>query len=371
MNGYFTKDLNDKLKQAARVAIRNVLGTKNDERVLIVTNPEEDVLSVSRALYVAAAESEANPVMCIQPVKSQLEFATDEVMAALRSDPDVILSISAEKLGKDSLAIKDPIKVGDRSYDHYFHYLLGEDKIRSFWSPSVTRDMFERCVPIDYVRLRGDCSRLKELLDRGDEVRITSPSGTDVTIGIRGRRSKSDDGDFTKPGSGGNLPAGESFISPELGSSEGKIVFDGSIASDKGIIIIKDPIECVINGNLVTEINGGEEARKLEDTIRRAKESTIKLVEEGKLEESQRDHYLTNTENLGELGIGLNRMARIVGNMLEDEKVYGTCHMAIGANYDNDANALIHLDGLVKKPTIEISSSSFSEIVMKKGDLII
>lgn len=371
MNGYFTKDLSEKLTEAARVAVDDVLGVKNGERLLIITNPEDDVLSVSRALYSAAEKMEAKPVLCIQPMKSQLDFATDEVMSAIRSDPDIVLSISTEKLGKDPEAIKEPIKVGKNSYDHYFHYLLGEKKIRSFWSPSVTRDIFERCVPIDYVRLREECSDLKDLLDRGENVHITSPSGTDINIGIKGREARADDGDFTEPGSGGNLPAGESFISPQLGSSEGKIVFDGSIASDKGIIIINDPIECVVNGNLITEINGGEEASKLEDTIKRAKESTIKLVEEGKLEESKRDHYLTNTENLGELGIGLNRSATIVGNMLEDEKVYGTCHMAIGANYDNDANALIHLDGLVKSPTIEISSGSFSETVMRDGELLL
>ena len=40
--------------------------------------------------------------------------------------------------------------------------------------------------------------------------------------------------------------------------------------------------------------------------------------------------------------------------MLEDEKVFKTCHIAIGSNYDDDAKALIHLDGLVKNPTIVV-----------------
>jgi leucyl aminopeptidase (aminopeptidase T) len=62
--------------------------------------------------------------------------------------------------------------------------------------------------------------------------------------------------------------------------------------------------------------------------------------------------YRKNARNIGELGIGLNPQAKISGNMLEDEKAFKTCHFAIGHNYDEDAPSLIHLDGLVKLPTI-------------------
>ena len=57
--------------------------------------------------------------------------------------------------------------------------------------------------------------------------------------------------------------------------------------------------------------------------------------------------------------------------MLIDEKVYKTCHIAIGSNYDNDAQALIHLDGLIQQPTLSVLSSSgeWTE-VLKNGDLI-
>jgi leucyl aminopeptidase (aminopeptidase T) len=54
--------------------------------------------------------------------------------------------------------------------------------------------------------------------------------------------------------------------------------------------------------------------------------------------------------------------------MLEDEKVYGTCHFALGSNYDEDAPALIHLDGLVSRPTIYTETEEGKkELVMKEG----
>jgi leucyl aminopeptidase (aminopeptidase T) len=134
---------------------------------------------------------------------------------------------------------------------------------------------------------------------------------------------------------------------------------------------MEDPRICEIDGNMVTNIMGGEEAEKLRETISRAKETTETFVKEGKIPEAELDHYRSNTNNLGELGIGLNRKAGIIGNMLEDEKVYGTCHIAIGANYDNDAKALIHLDGLIKSPTISVMVEGEEKMIMKDGELII
>jgi leucyl aminopeptidase (aminopeptidase T) len=363
--------ISDDLVKAAKVAIYDVVKVKEGDKVLIVTNPELDVSTISKALFDASVEAGGETTIVVQPTKSQLDFANQTVLGALRTDPDVLISISKEKLGKDAVSIKEPIKAGDNTYDHYFNYLLGEKKARSFWSPSVTLDIFERTVPLDYEKLRLDCARIKEVLDRGEMVHIDAAGGTDLDIGIRGRLAKSDDGDFSEPGKGGNLPAGETFISPELASSKGKIVFDGSIASDKGIIIIEKPIECEVDAGLVTAIHGGEEARRLRDTIQRARERTAEFVDQGKLPKDELDHYMTNTGNLGELGIGLNPKATIIGNMLEDEKVYGTCHIAIGANYDNDAKALIHLDGLIRSPTITVMGPNFQQVIMKDGELVI
>ena len=72
------------------------------------------------------------------------------------------------------------------------------------------------------------------------------------------------------------------------------------------------------------------------------------------------------------MGIGLNPAARITGNMLEDEKAFTTCHFAIGANYDGDAPALIHLDGIVRNPTITVVNRDSSVIkIMEEGNLLV
>ena len=361
-----------RLRRAAEVAMGEVLGAKKGERVLIITNPGGDVQQISLALYDAAIDAGAAPTVLFQPAKTQLDFAEDSVIHALRSSPDIAISVSSGKLGKDRFAMRKNYKYRGKSLNHIFDYLLVSKKARSFWSPSVTVEMFERTVPVDYAKLRRSCATLKKAFDTAGKVRITSKKGTDLVLGLRGRKAFTDDGNSSKPGAGGNLPAGEMFISPELGAGEGTVIYDGCISSDKGVILIKTQVRVTVKNNLVTNITGGREASLLRATLGRAETATRHFAKEGRITRADLTDYLRNIYNLGELGIGLNEKARIVGNMLEDEKVFRTCHIAIGSNYDEDAKALIHLDGLVRNPTIElIYKGGRSKRVMEDGDLLI
>ena len=344
--------IDSQLKEAARTAAESVLGVKDGETALIITNPESNVYSISLAMYDAILEFGGKPVIMIQPFKTQLDFAEKSIIGAIKANPDICISLSAEKLGKDEKGIKENYKLGDKEYDHIFDYLYRGKRMKCFWSPSVTAEMFKKTVPIDYARLRRECSEIKEILDKAISVRVTTEKGTDITIGLINRLAESDDGDFRIPGTGGNLPAGEVYVSPALGSSNGVIAFDGSISLEQGDLIINEPIIAHVKDNFVTELEGGEEANRLEKTLKFGRDDALNMVKEGKLDPIAGDEYAKNARNIGELGIGLNRKAEIVGNMLEDEKVFSTCHIAIGANYDDDAKAMIHLDGLITLPTI-------------------
>ncbi|MGO8695655.1 MAG: aminopeptidase [Rectinemataceae bacterium] len=358
------------LAAAADVAVRGSLRVQAGEKFLIITNPEREVFEIASALYDAAVAAGACTTLLLQPVKAQMDDAEDAVIAAFECQPDVVASLSAEKLGKDSEGIRTSYEWDGVNYDHVFNYQLhGAKTLRAFWSPSVTRAIFKRTVPIDYAELQERCRRMKALLDDAVSVRVTNANGTDIRIGLRGRSARSDDGDYSAPGSGGNLPAGEVFVSPELGTSEGTIVFDGSISDTAGVIVIRTPIRCRIEGGFVTAVEGGEEARRLERALQAGAEGVRRLGADGSLAEEKLSAYLRNARNIGELGIGLNPKAEIVGNMLEDEKAFRTCHFAIGANYDEDAPALIHLDGLVSGPTIVATMSNGKEkIIEREGE---
>ncbi|MDA8426711.1 MAG: aminopeptidase [Treponema sp.] len=361
------------LASAADVAVRGSLRVQAGEKFLIITNPEREVLEVASALYDSAVAAGARATLVVQPIKAQMDDAEDAVIAAFDSQPDIVVSLSAEKLGKDSEGLRTPYEWDGVNYDHVFNYQLhGSKTLRAFWSPGISRAMFKKTVPIDYEQLQERCRRLKAVLDEAVSVRVTNAGGTDIVIGLRGRSARCDDGDYSSPGSGGNLPAGEVFVSPELGTAEGLIVFDGSIDETAGVILIAEPIRCRVERGFVTSIEGGEEAARLRRALEAGAQGARKLEAEGSLDRDKAAEYVRNARSLGELGIGLNPRAEIVGNMLEDEKAFHTCHFALGANYDEDAPALIHLDGLVSRPTISATMPGGKEkIIEREGELAI
>lgn len=371
------KELLEKINQSARKIVNDVCKIRSGERVLIITNRVLEELSISdkatakttilpqveiiaQALYDECENAGAKVSMVTQPAKHSMDSADETVLAALKTEPDVCFSISHHMLGKDANGISHPyVDDEGNSYDHIFDYLLyGKKTMRSAWTPGITLDMFERTVAIDYHELQQRCATLCKLYKNVVQVELKAPAGTDLVIPVEGRQPLADDGDFSKPGTGGNIPAGEVFISPVVGNGKdkgcsGRIVFDGSMSVNSGCVAINDPIIVDVTGGFITNISGGYEAQKLLETITEAEQEALAMGKDGRLSQEDSQLYYRNARNIGELGIGLNPAAKITGNMLEDEKVFKTCHIAIGENYDNDANALIHLDGVIKNPTID------------------
>ena len=361
----------------AHTVINTVLKVKKSEKVLIVANPETNL--IAQDLYTEALHAGAEPTLIYQPAKKSMDSAEPAVIGALKSEPDVFLSISLVKLGKDPEAVANPYKTEDgRTFDHIFDYLLdGKKTMRAVWTPGLTPDMFNRTVNIDYALLAERCVKLGKKYENAVSVHVTAPGGTDITVPVEGRTALFDDGDFSKPGSGGNIPAGEVFISPVVGNPKeagsgcnGTIVFDGSMTFGDGDAIINTPIHVIVKNGYVNSVTGGAEAKRLLTTITEAEEKALKMEKDGKLPAGQGEIYKQNARNIGELGIGLNPAAIISGNMLEDEKAFRTCHFAIGQNYDGDAPSLIHLDGVVRNPTIVITYKDGSTFTaLENGEL--
>ena len=377
----------NKDRTPAEVVVQDVVKIKKGERVLIVANPA--TAEIAQDLYSASCEAGAQATLMFQPDKTSFDNANPEVIAAFKTEPDVYFSISNIKLGKDPEATANPYKTDDgQEFTHIADYLMdGLKKMRGVWTPGITVDMMNRTAAIDYKEMQDRCAKLGELFKGAVSVRVTAPAGTNLLIPINGRGLMNDDGDFSKPGTGGNIPAGEVFISPVVGGSElkdadgkvyeqqsdgceGTIVYDGSMTFSDGDSIIETPITCKVEKGYVTDITGGAEAKRLLKTITEAELRPFVLEKEGKLPQGQAPIYKKNARNIGELGIGLNPAATITGNMLEDEKAFHTCHFAIGENYDNDAPSLIHLDGVVREPTITLTySDGTSRTILQDGAL--
>jgi leucyl aminopeptidase (aminopeptidase T) len=73
--------------------------------------------------------------------------------------------------------------------------------------------------------------------------------------------------------------------------------------------------------------------------------------------------------NIAELGVGTNERAILTGEILEDEKIAGTIHIAFGASagIGGTVQVPIHLDCIVMKPTLELDG----EAIVRDGELLI
>ena len=73
--------------------------------------------------------------------------------------------------------------------------------------------------------------------------------------------------------------------------------------------------------------------------------------------------------NVAELGIGTNEEAILTGNILEDEKILGTAHVAFGASaaIGGTVQVPVHLDCVILEPTVEIDG----EALVRDGELLV
>ena len=196
--------------------------------------------------------------------------------------------------------------------------------------PGVTEEIMVRCMNADYTRIAARTATLCALMEQTRIVRVQAPAGTDITMPIEGRHAHASNGLFRHKGEWGNLPTGEAYLAPLEGRSNGVVVVDGSMA---GIGLVSSPLRIVVKDGFAEEITGGAEAQRL-----------VALLEP----------HGRDARTVAEFGIGTNDRARLTGVILEDEKVMGTIHIALGDNKSMGGSVRVasHLDGLITKPTV-------------------
>ncbi len=371
----------DKILSNAQIVCKKVLDIKKGETFLLITNPRNYLLRISKALAQAAKELGAVPAdtsmvprknvvnlyIITQPPKTPGDFMEDYVYKAIKQAPNIIVSIPVEKLGKDKIGLQKPYKKGKLVRDDLLFFLFDTKQSRGFWTPHITLDTWERTLDVDYDLIRKRSEKLIGIVSGADKVHIATNKGTDLTMSFKGRTLLPDNGDIRKPGGSGNIPCGEAFGGPKVGSVEGKWVLDGMIPLRDGSVLFldKDPLTITWENGYIKSIEG-KYAKKLASSIAGAEAEARRLFTGEKAEE-----YAKNARHCGELGIGLNPNAKVVGTVLEDEKVIKTCHMAIGRNYESDASALIHLDGVMHNPTIDVTKAGKMIRIMQEGELLV
>ena len=314
------------LKEAARVALTDCMAVKKGENVVVAC--DEPLRRVGLAFWEVAKELGTDAIFCeIVPRQTNGEEPPRAVAGLLLACDVFVLPTSRSLTHTD--ARRKACAAGARGAT----------------LPGITEDTMKRTLIADYKGIEARTKKVASLVTGRSTARVTTKLGTDITLSIKGRTCHEDTGIVTQPGTYTNLPAGEGYLAPVEGSANGKMVIDGSAA---GVGVVNEPIVIEVRDGFAVKITGG-----------RAADALTTLVSE----------FGQKARNIAELGIGTNDQARLSGSILEDEKVMGTVHIALGDNISMGGTVSVpsHLDLIIKDPTLVIDEQE----LIKNGKLLV
>ena len=304
--------MSDQLTEAAETAVEQCLNVTAGESVVVITDDKR--ASIGEALYGAALGTTDDVTILRYPPAEQHGSEPPEPVAAAMLESDVFLAPTTKSLSH-TRARGAACDAGARGAT----------------LPGITEDVFTTGLDADYAAIEAACDDVLGQIAGANEIRVTSAAGTDITFRIGDREWLSDTGMVHEPGEFSNLPAGEVFVAPE--TATGTYVVDGTMMPH-GLLEDGQRLRFEVDDGFVTEIS--------DDAIRSDVETAAEAVGDA-------------AYTLAELGIGTNvGVDELVGSVLLDEKAGGTVHIAIGDNagIGGDTNAPIHLDGILRNPTV-------------------
>ena len=309
----------DTLQFAAYSALKHCLNIKKNDHVLILADAPK--FEIGQEFYLNTLKlSDSCNFLVIPPVFCGYE--PPQAIALMMEHADAIVLITSHSLSHTNARRRASRKGA---------------KIASL--PGITVESLIRTMDGDYQSIADQSQKIADIFTIGHSGKLTTPAGTDLTFSIFRMKGHADTGILNDPGQFSNIPAGEGCAAPVSGSTQGILVVDGSFPV---IGKINQPIHMTVKNGYVTRISGGEEAVKIRKLLH-------PFGKQGK--------------NIAEIGIGTNPKAKLTGLMLEDEKVLGTVHVALGNNLSFDGKVAVHchFDGILLNPTLVIDGKKIVE----------
>jgi leucyl aminopeptidase (aminopeptidase T) len=315
--------MSHELDRAVRAVLRDCLGLEPGEEVLVICNPVTE--EIGALMRIEAEGDGANATLAVISETESNGAEPPTPVASAMIAANVVLAPTIQSLSHT-----------------YARRAANSAGVRVATLPGVTGDMLARLMNADMALLRRRGASVAAALRSGEEARITCPHGSDLRLALEDRIPIADAGVLTAPGAFGNLPCGEAFVSPAGG--EGTLVVDGSIA---GVGKVETPVELTVEDGHLVDATGPEGVTLMELLTKHGPDGT----------------------NIAELGIGTNEEAMLTGNILEDEKILGTAHVAFGASaaIGGGVQVPVHLDCVLIEPTVEVDGTT----ICKGGELLV
>ncbi|MFC6875107.1 aminopeptidase [Halobellus marinus] len=352
--------MDPRIREHARTVVDHSTGIESGDYVVISAPSAASDLVV--ALHEECADRGAHPVSLASDSRAKRaflrnhdgDFETPEHLLAMYEEMDAYVAVRGDVNASETADV-DPET--NAAYRRAMEPVL-QERLSKTWSltqyptsgnaqlAGMSTDAYENfvwdAVSLDWEAQREHQEQMVEILDDADEVRIKSGEETDVRMRLTGNETLNDYGEA-------NLPGGEVFTAPVKESVEGEVHFDMPLY---------------------------RQGREIEDVRVRFEDGRVESYSAGRNEDVLDGIFETDegARYLGELGIGMNReIDQFTYNMLFDEKMGDTVHMAVGSAYpdtvgeENERNeSAEHVDMIVdmgEESVIEVDG----EVVQRNG----
>jgi hypothetical protein len=320
----------------ARNALVHVMQVVPQDRVLILTDSQS--ILFSDAFSEAASSCYCHVLVVPLPEQGRpLREVPSSVLEAL-DDATVVVTVFRVMTEEVPFRVKLCLAIEARPIR--FGHAVGITEAMLTGGP----------MNVDYRQMRAAADGLVQAFSGAASVHITNPAGTDLTLTVTGRRFLHEV--LATEDTAVNLPCGEVYCAPVEDGADGVLVIDGT-AGDIGLVT--EPIRITVAAGRI-------------DTIECSDRALLAKVEQ-MLSIDDQAHVI------GELGIGVNPGAALVGIMLEDEKAFRTAHIAFGNNVDmpgGNNQSATHVDLLFHRPTIEVTyEDGGCRELLRDGDILV
>lgn len=300
------------LQKGAETIVNQCLNISEGEEVLILNDGNDQGLI--DALVDAVSETTDNyDLLVYEEPENHGEEPPEDVAEAMK-DVDVFIAPTKKSISHTQARIE-----------------ANEAGVRGATLPGISKEVWNASLQADYNEVKRITDKAWDILAEDPRIRVRTPSGTNLEMEVDMDHFDKDIGLIHEAGDFGNLPAGE---------------VDGGIVKIDGELVI-DHIPFVPDSNEGAFV----EIMDSEVVAVEAEESADELEEAF--------NNVENARNIAEFGFGTNPEAELIGNILQDEKVLGTVHIAFGDNtsyipegHERHTPCEIHWDVVCKKPTV-------------------
>jgi leucyl aminopeptidase (aminopeptidase T) len=329
-----TKSSGSAIGRTATKLLKNLMKVQDGETVAITCDTESDwafALEVEKA----AAGLGAKPLLLRNAAPPHVGRAADpflplESLGSAVASSDVWIELNGKWL----------------LYSSVYEQAIKAKKTRYICLVGMNRDMAVRCVGnVDVPKVLEFQRVLQRITERARSMHYTTPAGTDVSFENDPKRPVLVEGDVSGPGE--YMLLGQVDWAPLEESISGTIVYDGSVNPPDDLGLLEDPLRLRVREGRITSVESSQSGRIYQKWLKSLGDD--------------------NMYTFAHLSYGCNPGAKLTGNVLEDERIWGVLEWGIGNQSESfkakNTKAISHSDGITLNPTLEADG----ELIIRKG----